>query len=84
MLECRPGSFKTEAQGRETKSIPRMAECQDFKMHYLKIPTILQSCTRELHYLDNMGITFLGSSRIRVKVGEYFTEGFETFKKSNC
>ena len=25
-----------------------------------------------------------GSSRICVKVGEYFTEGFETFFKSNC
>ena len=26
----------------------------------------------------------MGSSRIRVKIGEYFTEGFETFFKSNC
>ena len=26
----------------------------------------------------------VGSSRIRVKVGEYFTVGFETSLKSNC
>ena len=54
-----PEVLRLKHRGEKTKSKPRMAECQDLKMHYLKIPTILQSCTRELPYLDNMGITFL-------------------------